>query len=187
MSTDNHKLTPWKEYRAGGTTYRIRAKYGFTKFEGQDPYWSVTGEIQRKAKNDWWMEDSSGRVHGEIAKRFPELAPAIRWHLCGVPSGPMHYEANGLYWWEHYTGARLVDRCSMGQHRTSQEAGEAYFKSTIVFGALPDDKLPPVTTSNAGVRAWLQGRLPRLMEIFRADVDKLDPTLWPAPAPGQAE
>lgn len=180
MTTNNHKLIPWKEYRTGGAAYRIRAKYGFTHSQGQDPYWSVTGEIERKAGNGRWVEGSCGCLHKEVSKHFQELAPTIRWHLCATLSGPMHYEANGLYWWEHYIGARVMDKQNIRDHANGHDAAEAYFKSTTIFGALPDDAMPPVTASNGEVREWMRNRLPRLMEAFRADINKLDPSLWSA-------
>jgi len=39
---------------------------------------------------------AGGCMHEEIAKRFPELAPLIKWHLMDA-DGPMHYIANTLY------------------------------------------------------------------------------------------
>lgn len=42
-----------------------------------------------------WMH-SGGCIHEDIAKRLPELAPYIKWHLCATDE-PMHYLANTLY------------------------------------------------------------------------------------------
>lgn len=42
-----------------------------------------------------WL-GSCGRIHEEIAKHFPDLAPLIKWHLCSS-DGPMHYVANTVY------------------------------------------------------------------------------------------
>lgn len=39
---------------------------------------------------------AGGCMHEEIAKRFPELAPLIKWHLVSTDS-PMHYISNALY------------------------------------------------------------------------------------------
>lgn len=39
---------------------------------------------------------SSGCLHEVIAKRIPELAPLIKWHLCST-DGPLHYIANTTY------------------------------------------------------------------------------------------
>lgn len=179
MPTENKKHTPWKFYSEHGTQYRIRAEYGFTHFQGQTPYWSVTGTIDRKERGAW-RDDAGGQIVEDITKHFPELVPTLRWHLCHVPEGPMHYLANGKWWWEHYIGARIVDRSAMRNHANSSEAGLAYFKSTVVFGALPDDELPKMDASIGAVQEWMKGRIPRLMEAFRRDIDALDPSLWPA-------
>jgi hypothetical protein len=40
--------------------------------------------------------ESGGCIHDEIAKRIPELAPLLKWHLCST-DGPMHYIANTVY------------------------------------------------------------------------------------------
>ncbi|NBS67494.1 hypothetical protein EBT31_01080 [bacterium] len=90
------KLGP-KVYTEGAQTYRITANVrhddscgnGFNSF-------AITGEIERKV-NGVWRDDSFGCMHDEIAQHFPELAPLIKWHLCGTGS-PMHYVANTLYW-----------------------------------------------------------------------------------------
>jgi uncharacterized protein Usg len=37
-----------------------------------------------------------GCLHEDVAEKFPELAPFIKWHLCSS-DGPMHYIANTLY------------------------------------------------------------------------------------------
>jgi hypothetical protein len=42
-----------------------------------------------------WLS-SCGCQHEETAKRFPELAKYIKWHLCST-NGPMYYIANTVY------------------------------------------------------------------------------------------
>lgn len=42
-----------------------------------------------------WM-CGGGCCHDEVSKHFPELAPLIKWHLCGT-DGPMHYIGNTVY------------------------------------------------------------------------------------------
>ena len=39
---------------------------------------------------------SCGCLHDDIAKRIPDLAPFIKWHLCSTDE-PMHYMANTIY------------------------------------------------------------------------------------------
>jgi hypothetical protein len=43
--------------------------------------------------------ESCGCQHDEIIKRFPELAPFIKWHLTSS-DGPMHYIDNTVYYAE---------------------------------------------------------------------------------------
>lgn len=145
--------TPWKEYTEDGQRYRIRADYGFVKLGEQEPYFSVTGEIQR-AERGRWRKDSGGMQHEQIARHFPKLKPLLKWHLTFVESGPMHYVANGLYWWE--------------------EGNLDHFKSTVVFGAVPGDKLPSNDASQTEVRNWLLDRFPKLMTAFKRDMINMD-------------
>lgn len=54
---------------------------------------SITAQIYVPGKPDI---ESCGCLHDDIARYFPELAPLIKWHLCGA-DGPMYYIANTLY------------------------------------------------------------------------------------------
>jgi hypothetical protein len=148
--------TDWREYKSGAYTYRIRAKYGLHKIGSQEPYLSLTADLEdRPARGGRWREAGGGAMHREIARHFPELRDLIPWHLTSVKSGPMHYLANAMY---HY------------------DQGETdFFKSTIVFGALPDDerRLRECRSENraeerACIGKWLKDRLPKLMKRFRA-------------------
>jgi hypothetical protein len=90
------KLTDWKEYTERGERLRIRAEVRFDDNCGNGHQTlSVTGEIQSLRKGKW-HEDSCGCLHDEIAKHFPELSEAIKFHLCST-DGPMHYAANTVY------------------------------------------------------------------------------------------
>ena len=60
---------------------------------------AITGTIRycdkRRARRDnGWA--AGGCLHEEIAAKFPELAPFIKWHLSST-DGPMHYPGNALY------------------------------------------------------------------------------------------
>lgn len=94
MSTYNklaglkHDFT--KTFMEDGTTYKITATAELTD------YFSLTGNIWRKAKNGRWVDDRCGCIHDDIAKHFPELRPYIKWHLCGTEQ-PLHYLANTLW------------------------------------------------------------------------------------------
>jgi len=43
-----------------------------------------------------YPDGTSGCIHDEIAKHFPQLAKYIKWHLCSS-DGPLHYIANTKY------------------------------------------------------------------------------------------
>ena len=83
----------------------------------------------------------------------------------------MHYEANALFWWEHYLGARAPDRYARIE---PGESGAAYglrlFKSTIVFGAIFGEAIPNLEASMGDVRVWLRSRLPDLLAQMHRDL-----------------
>ena len=51
--------------------------------------------VKNSSGKTLWL-GSCGCLHDEISKRFPELAPFIKWHLVST-DGPMHYIANAMY------------------------------------------------------------------------------------------
>ncbi len=163
-----HK-TEWKEYTEHGTKRRIRAEYGLRTIGNQDPYVSVTAEIEYKSRNNRWCDQSFGCMHEAVAKHFPQLVPLIRWHLTSTKE-PMYYIANGIYWFEKMAG-RSKWALSPGEFDPTEA-----FKSTIVFGAVDGDELPPLTATNEEVTAWLEARRDKLMERMRADVASVLPS-----------
>lgn len=60
--------------------------------------------------------ESGGCIHEEIAETFPEFAPLIPYHLCGV-NGPMHYLGNVLY----FAGNRDCHGLQSGQIQYQNE------------------------------------------------------------------
>lgn len=162
------KTTDWVEFEEHGQRYRVRAKYGMQKLGDQEPYFSITGETQRYG--GYWREDSFGMLHDTIEAHMPELRGLLKWHLTFQEKGPSHYIANGLYWWDHYVGTRVVVDKHLLIGKSSSELGLKCFKSTVVFSFDEPEELPPVGASLAEVRDWLEHRLPRLMEAFRRDL-----------------
>lgn len=83
-------------YHENGTEFRLTAtvRYDDQCGNGHNKF-SVTGSIDRKSGSRW-VEYSCGCIHEDIAKRLPELAPLIKWHLCSS-DGPLHYPANAIY------------------------------------------------------------------------------------------
>jgi hypothetical protein len=164
MGTDHETLlmkrTPWKEYREDGRTYRIRAEYGWHRIGTQEPYWSVTGTIERRTGRGW-ADDAGGCLHEEIAQHFPRLAPTIKWHLAFQTAGPLHYVANARHWLEQVNGIFRFER------RSYDPDPVAAFKSTVVFGAIPGDEIPTLD----GLEAWCAGRLPALVATMTAETN----------------
>jgi len=165
------KTTEWVEYVDGDHT-RIRATYGFD--EGfaartkQDPYFTITGEIEIKRYGKIWRDDAFGCVHEEIARRLPELAPLIKWHLVSTRQ-PLHYMANALFWFDE--GQRLgwdtLDTANY--HRKSSLE---FLKTTIIYGACV--KIDPAfdlrTCTRDQLKSWLAKRKRPLMAAFRKEV-----------------
>ncbi len=167
--------TPWREFTEVGSKYRIRATYGWRKIGEQEPYWSVTGETE-VARDGYWREDSCGCIHDKVTKYFTNLLPAIKWHLCNLTSGPMHYVANSVYWYEKHLGmSKYPDK---DDHKNALR----HFKSTVVFGT--DEELPVpqyslvesngtirTTLSAVSIESWCVARLPALLEAMKQETD----------------
>jgi hypothetical protein len=109
---------------------------------------SITGEIYTprcrrgektiNAGGQTLYLESCGCIHEEIAERIPELAPFIKWHLCGT-NGPMHYIANTM----HHAG----DRDCWGRR-----PGEPF---RFEYGVRFND-VPVTHTLKTGFYDWLQ-------------------------------
>lgn len=165
------KKTDWIEYEEDGHRYRVHAEYGMQKLGDQEPYFSITGETQRVERGRW-SEDSFGMLHPVLEQHMPKLEPLLKWHGVFQKEGPMHYVANGLWWWDHYVGSRVVDKYQMMNNpgKSSSELGLECFKSTVVFGGAGPEDLPPISASLNEVKDWLLTRLPKLMDAFRRDM-----------------
>jgi hypothetical protein len=158
MTGHDMRTTPWVIYYEDGHEYRIRAEYGWQVIGQQEPYWSVTGAIERRKGTKGWEDDSGGMIHKEVTQYFPWLVPTLKWHLSSKVSGPMHYVDNARYWLEKI-------------HGVSKWPARSYdpnpFKSTVVFGALPEDKDLPALENLA---AWCAARLPFLIKAMHQDI-----------------
>lgn len=137
-----------KTYVEKGTTFKIVAtvRHDDNCGNGHNTF-SIVGDIQRKARNGRWVDDRCGQIREDIVKRFPNLAPYLKWHLCST-DGPLHYIANTLY---HVKNGNLD-----------------YARSTAIWPEATDEEL---TSDN--LRERLEQRLPTLMESFRAAVESL--------------
>lgn len=158
---------------------RAHLEVGFTRIGEQDPYFHVLAGVEHKLRNNRW-ESAYGRFaccadHEAARRYFPEVANLIRWHLSAIHSGPMHYEANAIFWAEVAQGLK-----PRGAY--DPDPVEA-FKHTVVFGALAGDGNPADAAVTASLttdelRTWLRARLPALMAQFKADVEAAFPGMW---------
>lgn len=124
------------------TKHQVKT-YGPKFFEEHGKRYSIVAEVRyddecgnghnsfgitATIKNVYGREEMGGCCHDEVAKHFPELAPFIKWHLCGS-DGPMHYVANTLY----HAGNRDHNGRTKGEryHVKGRE------EKRIVFGDFP--------------------------------------------------
>lgn len=130
-------------------------------------YLSVTGEIRFPRRRE---PSSCGMLHDDIRKAWPDLEALIQWHLTDADGTPMHYIANGLYWWEIAVGLK-----SNTPH--GPDPVEA-FKRTVIWGRLPTDAdsapwtwatTAKIPGERGEVAALLRARLPALQAAFRED------------------
>lgn len=75
-----------------GAQIKAEVRYDDECGNGHNSF-AITGEIYIPGRRDI---EAGGCLHEEIAKKFPELAKYIKWHLCSS-DGPMHYVANTVY------------------------------------------------------------------------------------------
>jgi hypothetical protein len=136
---------------------------------GQGIYFSITGKIV-----DGKCE-CSGCIHEDIIQAFPEFEKFIKWHLCSVKNGPMHYLANSLYHagWTDFTDKMNFD----------------HFKSTSVWGVLDNDNKIDIASlmnndqfpyehgshkaNREKLKKVLEARKPRLMKKMHSELSEL--------------
>lgn len=181
-------------YKERGETYRITAnvQHDDDCGNGHNTF-AITADIQYKAGNGRWRDESGGCLHDEIAKRFPELAPLIKWHLCST-DGPMHYVANTVYhasaipekqdkWYFYLEGKliRIVDGLEEREAMVRKYGHNTVFTSyPNPMAKVPDLEAarncaiwPDATLKQLKNVAALEARLPELMAEFKAAVESL--------------
>ena len=194
-----------KAYREDGREYVLIAKVRYDEEYGIGyNTFAITGEIWRANNGQPIGRDceSCGCIHEDIAKRLPELAPYIKWHLTSS-DGPMHYIDNTVYhaqsygpWyaWVYYTGPQdplgieNVRERLLGYERADKARkvegqpgyrvvwDERTAKEANLDHARSSAVWPEATDEELlapGLEERLQARLPRLMEEFRAAVEAL--------------
>jgi len=88
-----------KTYTENGQKYHISVEGGLHYIKGNSaPYFTITADIKRIAKNGRRVWESGGCCHEEILKHFPRFADLIDLHLSDINGAPTHAEENGAYW-----------------------------------------------------------------------------------------
>lgn len=113
---------------------------------------SVTADIRENGR-----DYCGGTLHDEVALRFPDLAPYLKWHLTST-DGPMHYVANTVFW--------------LGYGKYSEENLE-HARKCAVWPELPESFLAKKGGNKDDVEAALLERLPSLLAEFRTAVESL--------------
>lgn len=105
-----------KFWLEGGHKWRIMVRAELVHRDGNArPYFSITGEIKYKAKNNRWVDTAAGAIHDEIVHHLPQLAPLVAVHLSDDRGVPMHCYANAAYWAGH-TKYQKRDLAHLARH-----------------------------------------------------------------------
>lgn len=177
--TTLHSKSKTVFFTRDGYRHRITATASLKHLKGnQYPYFGLTADIDRQAKNGRWVESGGGACHDEIAKYFHRtFAPFIKWHLVDY-AAPMHYEANTLYW---------LGFCGWRDGKPNSPPNLDYAKSTCLYGVLEsdyafpfdsmiyDDNAPEIINLNNKelVKEFLADRKAALKAAFFADMCRL--------------
>lgn len=170
-----------KDYQEDGQEKRIKATLELSSYGGGEPYFSMTGELYEKGKGGGWIELGGGAIGEEIGRQIPYLAPFEKWHLFYVNSGPVHYEANAVYWWELGTARR-----SRELERKPPDYYREIFKEHVIFGTAPTwdninpfllmeplEESPNPDDPHIYIRPWLRARLEEVRAAFLKDMEAL--------------
>lgn len=168
-------------YTDGDMQREAVVEYGFDlKFANstnQDPHFSVTVS----------HAGGGGADHEFIAKHFPKIAPFLRWHLTSTGE-PMHYAANGTYWYlmahnrgmwrrQSYDPDPIKAFCSTILFGTADgdDAFDPSVDPVVSFGLEPEEGQEMVSDEQVekALRAWLSCRFDTMMSTFVRDMETL--------------
>ncbi len=91
-----------KVFYENGYKHRIKVRAELVHRDGNSSaYFSITGKVDRQAKNNRWMEERGGCIHEDIVKHFPQLEILTEIHLSDENGVPMHAYSNAAYWAGH--------------------------------------------------------------------------------------
>lgn len=158
LSLRPRRITRLCKIVQGRRRERVTVVYGFdgewALRNNQPPYFSI-------------VNTSGSEITGRC---FPEIAPLRRWHLTSIDGTPIHYVANGVYWWrEAYP--ELGDAVASLPY---PDDPFEMFSSSVVFGVTPFDThgTTPFEVPGLTIQEWLELRLPFLQVAFFMDMER---------------
>lgn len=140
-----------KVFHENGFKYRIKVRAELVHRDGNsNAYFSITGQVDRRAKNNRWVCEIAGAIHREIAKQMPELASILLVHLADDNGVPMHAYENAGYW-AGQTKYQTLNLATLAQHLRvdQQEAFEMLEYIDLYWGELDSITTPAMAWQDA--------------------------------------
>jgi hypothetical protein len=131
--------------------HRIKVRADLIHRDGNsNAYFSITGEVDYRAKNNRWVEVSGGCIHEEIIAQLPQLKPLCDIHLSDENGVPMHAYANAEYW-AGDSKSQTVDLAMLAKHLRvdQQEALEMIDYIAQYWGELDTITTPEMAWKDA--------------------------------------
>jgi hypothetical protein len=138
-------------YDGKAVKHRMKVRAELIHLKGNsNAYFSITGEIERRAGNNRWVFESGGAIHDQIAKVMPELKPLLLVHLADENGVPMHCYENAGYWAGH-TKWQQLDLVTLARHLRvdQQEALEMLEYIEMYWGELDTVTTPAMAWKDA--------------------------------------
>lgn len=148
-----------KTFYENGQKHRIKVIAELVHRDGnRNAYFSITGDVERQAKNNRWMPFLSGCIHQEIIEHFPQLQPLVDIHLADEDGVPMHAYANAAYW-AGQTKYQALDLDKLAKHlRVTKDQAAAMQRQTETrikqYGHFPDAAWEYVLFNAAQNHIW---------------------------------
>ena len=140
-----------KVFYKNGFKHRIKVEAELVHRDGNsNAYFSITGEVHYKAKNNRWVLVTTGCIHEEIIEQFPRLQPLCDIHLSDENGVPSHAYANAGYW-AGQTKYQTLDLVALAKHLRvdQQEALEMLDYINLYWGELDTVTTPTMAWKDA--------------------------------------
>lgn len=162
MSKSQLYRTPRKQLDSGEW---IEATFGLRVLGDQDPYMTVTASVFQHEWNKHGV--AGGCMHAVVLEAFPKLRKCVAWHLA-TDGRPMHYPANPLYF-------HKIANFQLKATRLEMANAPDNFRTSAHLGSLDTDLTSATLLEKPvhEVEAYLNRRLPKMREVFRAVVAEL--------------